>query len=183
MRVAGKNAGAEKTYTHIRVSAIVRAGGVGESGGMSGVEYIRLGPGEAGRLARVAPDVFDNAIDPAAAAAYLANPDNVLIVARETGAGDGDDEGCVVGFVSATRTIHPDKPEGEMFVNELSTAPGWRRRGIATALMRHLFGTARELGCAVAWLAVDPDNAAALAFYRSLGGAAPEPQLHIDFRL
>lgn len=134
-----------------------------------------IGPGEEALLTPILPGVFDNPVDPETARAFLANPDNHLIVARE--------DGAIAGFVSATRLIHPDKPGGELFVQEIGVAPPCQRRGIATQLMRALFEAARAQGCKLAWLAVDTDNAAALAFYRSLGGGSAERQFHIDFDL
>ncbi|WP_421787308.1 GNAT family N-acetyltransferase [Hyphobacterium sp.] len=134
-----------------------------------------LHPGDEAHLTPITDGVFDNLIDADASRDYLANPDNHLIVAR-----DGE---SIVGFVSATRQIHPDKPAGELFIQEIGVAPTHRRQGIATALMRALFEEARAGGCTLAWLAVDPDDAAALAFYKSLGGKAPEKQLHVDFDL
>ncbi|WP_421791084.1 GNAT family N-acetyltransferase [Hyphobacterium sp.] len=134
-----------------------------------------LKAGEADQLSPLAPDVFDNPIDPATARAFLANPDNRLIVAR-----DGE---LIIGFVSATRLIHPDKPGGELFIQEVGTAPDYQRKGVASALMRALFEEARAMGCKLAWLAVDTDNEGALAFYEAIGGKPPERQFHIDFDL
>ena len=48
-------------------------------------EIIRLGPRDAKRLERVAEDVFDEAIDPARVAAYLAQPGHMLVVAVSGG--------------------------------------------------------------------------------------------------
>ena len=41
----------------------------------------RVSRGDGGLLARVAPDVFDDDIDPALLAAYLADPSHLLVVA------------------------------------------------------------------------------------------------------
>lgn len=132
-----------------------------------------LKPGEERQLAPIAPGVFDNPIDLETAREFLANPDNRLIVAR-----DGE---TIIGFVSATRLVHPDKPGGELYIQELGTAPDYQRRGVARALMRALFKEGKDMGCKLAWLAVDPGNEGALAFYKAIGGKPPETQIHIDF--
>jgi len=65
-------------------------------------------------------------------------------------------------------TTHPDKGT-EMFVYELGVAPFARKRGIATELVRALAALAQSRSCYGMWVAVDVDNAAALATYRRAG--------------
>ena len=73
-----------------------------------------------------------------------------------------------VGFVSATSVLHPDKLPN-LFVNELETRDGFRRRGIATRLMRTVQGYGKAHDLWPIWLAAEGDDAQAIAFYRSLG--------------
>ncbi|HTJ81844.1 MAG TPA: GNAT family N-acetyltransferase, partial [Polyangiaceae bacterium] len=54
-------------------------------------------------------------------------------------------------------------------VRHLVTAPLYRRRGLARTLLLDVIGIARERGIATWSLNVKPENAAALALYRSLG--------------
>ncbi|MER5944971.1 GNAT family N-acetyltransferase [Streptomyces sp. NPDC001904] len=100
------------------------------------------------------------------AAEFLAAPGHHLYLAHA----DGDP----AGFVSGVETVHPDKGR-EMFLYELAVAEPYRRRGIARALVRTLADLAAGLGCYGMWVGVDLDNDAALATYRSAGGAQEEP--------
>ena len=75
----------------------------------------------------------------------------------------------MVGFASGTVLLHPDK-QPSLFINELGTAEGWRRRGIGVALVAAIREEARGMGCAEAWLGTEADNEAARATYRRAGG-------------
>jgi hypothetical protein len=70
-----------------------------------------LGPGDACVLDDVAPDVFDNAIDPRWTAELLADPRHHLAVAIMNDR--------VVGMASAVRYVHPDKAS-QFWINEES---------------------------------------------------------------
>ena len=128
---------------------------------LSGVVVRRLGPGDAAVLDRVAPEVFDHAVDPRWTAEFLADPRHHLVVAI-----DGD---TVVGFASGVHYVHPDKPP-ELWVNEVGVAPSHQRRGIGRAVVAALFAHGRTLGCREAWLGTEHDNAPARALYAALGG-------------
>ena len=119
-----------------------------------------LGPDDAGVLDRVHPETFDNAVDPARAWAFLQTGVNSLVV--------GQRPGEVVGFASGTVLMHPDKAPA-LFVNEVSVAKPFRRRGVAGRMVRRLIDAARDRGCESFWLATEAENAAARALYRSLG--------------
>lgn len=127
------------------------------------IEIKRLGPGDAKLLDRVAEDVFDEPVDPARTAAYLAEPGHILLVARCGG--------VVVGQCAAVIHRHPDKPM-ELYVDEVGVAQGFRRRGIARRLLGAMLDLGRAAGCAEAWVGTEPDNAAARALYESCGGRA-----------
>src|SRR6516165_10813660 len=109
---------------------------------------------DAGVLANVAPDVFDDPIDAGRAKEFLADPRHHLAVAV--------DDGLVVGFVSAVHYVHPDKPRPELWINEVSVAETHRRQGIAKLLLHTVFAAARGLGCAEAWVLTDRANTAAM---------------------
>jgi GNAT superfamily N-acetyltransferase len=108
------------------------------------IEIKLLGLRDAGVLADVDPDVFDNPIDIGRADAFLADPRHHLAVAVEGG--------WVVGFVSAVHYVHPDKPRPELWINEVGVAATHRRRGLGTRLLRAIFAAARDQGCAEAWV-------------------------------
>lgn len=117
--------------------------------------------------------------------AASAAPASILRGSRASALAPQDEgsNGLVVGFVSAVRMFHPDKEKPELFINEIGVAPEYRRRGIGKALIKAVIEEAKKAGCRLAWLAVDEDNKAALALYRSAGGKPPEKQIHIDFDL
>lgn len=55
------------------------------------------------------------------------------------------------------------------WMHHLAVAPAWRRRGVATALVRAAEAGLRRLGCPKLNLQVVPENAGVVAFYRRLG--------------
>jgi aminoglycoside 6'-N-acetyltransferase I len=134
-----------------------------------------LGPQDSGLLANVAPDVFDDPIDAARAREFLADPRHHLAVAVE--------DGVVVGIVSAVHYVHPDKPQPELWINEVSVAETHRRRGLGTRLLQAVFALARDLGCAEAWVLTDRVNAAAMRLYTAAGSKAPSDHVMFTFRL
>jgi ribosomal protein S18 acetylase RimI-like enzyme len=130
-----------------------------------------LGPAEADLLDRVAPDVFDHAIDPAAARAFLADPRFHLAVAIE--------DGLVVAFASGLHYHHPDKPVPELWIDEVGVAEPYRGRGLGRAVLRALIDRAGALGCSVAWVLTERNNDAAMRLYAAVGGieSRPDPVL------
>ena len=143
---------------------------------MMAIEIKLLGPQDAGVLANVAPDVFDDPIDAGRAAEFLADPRHHLAVAVE--------DGRVVAFVSAVHYVHPDKPRPELWVNEVGVAATHRGRGLGTRLLRAVLAVARGLGCAEAWVLTDRENTAAMRLYAAAGStAAPTDHVMFTFRL
>jgi aminoglycoside 6'-N-acetyltransferase I len=112
-------------------------------------------------LDRVAPGVFDNAIDERWASEFLADPRHHMAVALI--------DGEVVGMASAVHYLHPDKPP-ELWINEVGVAPSHQSRGIGRQLLQALFARGRELGCEEAWLGTEPGNIAARRMYAAIGG-------------
>lgn len=123
----------------------------------------RVGPGDAHWLDRTADDVFDDAIDPARLAAYLAEPGHLLVVART--------DSVVVGQARGMVHHHPDQPT-ELYIDNLGVTPGRQREGLATRLLDALCDWGRELGCEMAWVATEPDNDPARALYLARGAEA-----------
>ena len=140
------------------------------------VDIKLLGPRDAGVLAKVAPDVFDDPIDAGRADAFLADPRCHLAVAVE--------DGRVVGFASAVHYVHPDKPRPELWINEIGVAATHRGRGLGTRLLRAVFAVARGLGCAKAWVLTDRANTAAMRLYAAAGSTeAPTDHVMFTFKL
>ena len=140
------------------------------------IEIKVLGPQDAGILAALAPDVFDDPIDVGRAREFLADPRHHLAVAVE--------DGWVVGFVSAVHYVHPDKPRPELWINEIGVAAAHRGRGLGTRLLHAVFAVARGLGCAEAWVLTDRANTAALRLYAAAGSTeAPTDAVMFTFRL
>src|ERR1700761_8171796 len=121
------------------------------------VSIKRLSTGDAASLRSIAPDVFDEPVDPRRLAAYLRQPGHMMVLALE-----GD---LVVGQCAGVIHRHPDKST-ELYVDEVGTASTHRRQGIAQAMLGEMFAWGRELGCEEAWLGTELDNAPANALYR-----------------
>ena len=126
------------------------------------MEIRLLHAGDEAVLANVADGVFDNAVDPALAAAFLADPRHHIAVAVEAGQ--------VVGFASGVHYIHPDKP-APLFVNEVGVSPAHQGRGIGRQVLDLLLAEGRRLGCVEAWVGTEHDNVAARALYTAAGGS------------
>lgn len=127
---------------------------------MDGAIEIRLvGPDDFALVTEVR-GIFDNPPIPEQTRDFLASDREFLWLASC--------DGEVAGFVSATSILHPDKLP-HLFVNELGTREGFRRRGIATRLMRTVQDYGKAHGLRPIWVAAEGDDAQAIAFYRSLG--------------
>jgi len=143
---------------------------------MTTLEIKLLGAGDEAQLQFVAPDVFDDYIDPRRAAEFLADPRHHLAVAM-----DGN---VVVGFVSAVHYVHPDKENPELWINEVGVAESHRGQGIARKLMEAVIEEARRQNCPVAWVLTHRSNHAAMRLYASCGGVeAPEDAVMFEFKL
>jgi aminoglycoside 6'-N-acetyltransferase I len=111
-------------------------------------------------LDRVAPDVFDEPVDPARAAAYLADTHHHMVVAIR--------DGITVAQCAGVIYRHPDKA-AELFIDEVGVTPTLRRQGIARKLVEEMLARGRALGCAEAWVGTEHDNDAARRLYESFG--------------
>lgn len=127
---------------------------------MDEAEVLLIGPDKALMLARVRPGTFDYDILAEELAAYLANPDNLLAVARV------DQE--IVAFASGTIIRHPDKLPS-LFVNEVSCHEDFRGQKLGQAVSRLLMEEGARQGAAGTWVATEEDNASARSLYAGLG--------------
>lgn len=137
------------------------------------VEVRILKSDDAHVLEQVAPNVFDNAVDPQLSAEFLADPRHHLAVAL--------DADIVIAMASAVHYVHPDKP-AELWINEVGVAPEYQRKGIGRRLLEALFAIGREQGCRQAWVGTEHDNAAAQGLYAAASGK-PEPFVMYSFQL
>jgi len=74
-----------------------------------------------------------------------------------------EEGGEVMGY------IHAWFLQGEMQITEIAVKGQFRKRGIATLLIKHLIGQAKEEGIKRAYLEVRTGNEAALNLYRKMG--------------
>ena len=128
---------------------------------MTRLEIKILDSGDRAVLDNVAPDVFDDALDPRLVAEFLGYGRHHLAVAV--------DQGQVVGFASGVHYVHPDKPS-ELWINEVGVAPSHQGRGIGKAVVGLLLQHGKRLGCREAWVLTDRENQAAMRLYASAGG-------------
>lgn len=84
-------------------------------------------------------------------------------------------EGRIVGTVMAGYDGHRG------WIYTVAVAPGFRRRGIATRLMRDALKALRALGCVKVNLQILEENAAVAAFYETLGFRT-EPRISMGLR-
>ena len=134
----------------------------------------RMAPGDEAVFDRIAPDVFDEPIDPVRMHTYLRTPGHVMVLAIE--------DGVVVGQCAAVVHKHPDKPD-ELYIDEVGTASTHLRRGIASAMMEEMFAWGRELGCEDAWLGTELDNVEAKGLYEKIKRGPGEKMVYYEFEL
>ena len=134
-----------------------------------------LGAHEAHVLDCLADEVFDEPIEPAWCAEFLADARHHLAVAL-----DGK---LVVGMASAVHYLHPDKPH-ELYILEAGVAARYRCQGVGRRLLRMLLSHATTLGCETAWVLTESSNVAARRMYAAAGGAEqPDAPVMIEFRI
>lgn len=80
------------------------------------------------------------------------------------------DGALVAAAMTVRRAPWHDVPDGP-FIIELFTARGWRRRGLAAALLGEIAGRVAAGGARTVSLRVDDANVAALALYSRTGFA------------
>jgi len=136
------------------------------------VEVWRAEPGGEARV-KAAEHLFDDAVDEAATRRFLADGANDLLIAYV--------EGEPAGFVTATEVLHPDKPQPELFLNELGVDERYRGRGIGRALVAELWERAQSRGCRGMWVLTDEENAAANKVYAAAGGSRGSSQVMYEW--
>jgi len=137
------------------------------------MKYKLLSSGDEKLLEAAERGLFDGDIRPELGSQFLSDPRHHIAVAIE--------DSKIIGFASAGRYIHPDKPD-ELWINEVAVVKAHRRKGIADALLKLLFQCGRKLGCREAWVLADESNIPAHQLYSKLGGV-PEKQIMYSFKL
>ncbi|MEM8732551.1 MAG: GNAT family N-acetyltransferase [Pseudomonadota bacterium] len=125
------------------------------------IEVLMAAPEDLARFERIAPDVFDNPVEPDLLMSFLRAPHQHLAVACA--------RDLLVGMASGVMYHHPDKPR-ELFLNEVGVSATWQRQGIARRLLRTLLDAGRAQGAQVAWVLTEADNLPACALYEALDG-------------
>ncbi len=105
---------------------------------------------------------------------FLVDTRNVYLVAHI-----GDQ---LAGALHAVHYVHPSG-HTYVYVDELDTDEAFRRRGVATRLMRAMSDIAREMGADTAWLGADEGNDPAHALYRKLGPDEIDPGVIYTYRV
>ena len=122
-------------------------------------QVLELNTASATCLDALAPDVFDNPIDPDQLRSFLDDPRHIMMIAME--------DGIVVGMASAVEYFHPDK-QPQLWINEIGVTPAKRRCGIGRRLTEALVACAESRGCSYAWVGTDIQNEAAQATFASV---------------
>ena len=100
----------------------------------------------------------------------LGNETFVVIVA--------EDAGEIVGGLAAYELIKFEQERSEIYIYDIAVAADYRRRGVATALIKRLQRVAAERGAYVVFVQADIDDPPAIALYTKLG--TREDVLHFD---
>jgi aminoglycoside 3-N-acetyltransferase I len=133
-----------------------------------------LGPGEVAAvraLNRLYAEAFDDperyaGAPPADAwlAALLARPEVVALVAEA--------DGAVVGGATAYVLHKLERATAELYLYDIAVAERWRRKGLATRLIRTLHGLAADIGVSTVYVQAEPEDEPAVALYTRLGTRA-----------
>ena len=123
------------------------------------IEIVQLDETNATCLGALAPDVFDNPVDPVQLGRFLSDPGLVMMVAIESG--------LVVDVASAVECFHPDKSP-QLWINEVGVSPAYQRRGIGRTPDRSNGGIWANHGCVAGWLGTDEANVAAQACFAGM---------------
>jgi aminoglycoside 6'-N-acetyltransferase I len=124
------------------------------------VEIILVNPENQSLLQNCAEDVFDYVVSPEYIATLVSKRQQILVVALANE--------IVVGQCLAAVHHQPDKPP-ELYIDNLGVSEPYHRRGVATRLVEKVIKEGKLSGCAVIWVATEPDNIAATSFYKSMG--------------
>jgi ribosomal protein S18 acetylase RimI-like enzyme len=131
------------------------------------MEVRRLSPGDEDVVVRLATREPQTAL--------LQDDDTIFLVAF-------DDDGAPVGFVFGYELPRRHGEPSILFVYEIDVDAAYRRRGVASRLLRELAQIARARGIETGFVLTSASNAAAMRLYESVGGTRPaEDDVMWDF--
>jgi ribosomal protein S18 acetylase RimI-like enzyme len=120
-------------------------------------------------LARLNQDWPDEPWALEQAQAFVANPDNLLLLATTPH--------LICGIVIAHRLQRLDALHAEVLLYSIDIHETMRRQGIGRALVDATTAWARELGADCTWVLTERSNYAAMALYRAAGGTDDIPDV------
>jgi ribosomal protein S18 acetylase RimI-like enzyme len=103
------------------------------------------------------------------AQAFVANPDNLLLLATTPD--------LICGIVIAHRLQRLDALRAEVLLYSIDVHETMQRRGIGRALVEATTAWARALGADNTWVLTERSNHAAMALYRAAGGTDDIPDI------
>lgn len=103
------------------------------------------------------------------AAAFVANPDNLLLLATTPD--------LICGIVIAHRLQRLDARRAEVLLYSIDVQETMRRQGIGHALVEATTAWAQELDADCTWVLTERSNHAAMALYRAAGGSDDIPDV------
>jgi aminoglycoside 3-N-acetyltransferase I len=103
-------------------------------------------------------------------ARLLADEKFIALVARR--------DGAMIGALAGYQLVKFEAERSEIYIYDLAVRQGFRREGVATALIEELKAIARATGAWVIFVQADPPDEPAVALYRRLG--VEERVLHFD---
>jgi ribosomal protein S18 acetylase RimI-like enzyme len=160
-----------------------RTGGEPKGATADGFAVTRLGPEDSARMTGVL-DLFQAAFEDEEHYGR-ARPDDAYLrrlLGSETFfmlAAIASD--TVVGALAAYELQKFEQARSELYIYDLAVAEHWRRRGVATALIRALQRIGRERGAYVIFVQADYGDDPAVALYTKLG--VREDVMHFDIEV
>ena len=149
----------------------------------SAFNIVRLGPDDIARLDRML-DLFSSVFeDPESYSSrrpgceyqrkLLGSPGFFALVAM--------DADRVIGGLAAYELVKFEQERSEIYIYDLAVDTAYRRRGVATALIRELGDLAKACGAWVMFVQADHGDNPAIALYTKLG--IREDVLHFDLAM
>ena len=140
----------------------------------------RLGPDDLDLHARLMTLFGEAFEDPATYTGARPGPDHVRKLLNDQGflALIALSDGAVIGGLAAYELVKFERERSEFYIYDLAVAAGFRRKGVATALIGRLRGIASERGALVIFVQADQGDGPAIALYEGLG--IREDVLHFD---
>ncbi len=107
---------------------------------------------------------------------YVANPDNILLIAYV--------DGRVAGISLAMKLLKPYTGNQHwLYIDEVDVHPNYRKQGIGTMMMKKLLEIGKEWGLDEAWVGTEPDNKGGNSLYKSLNPDETEEFIGYTYKL